>query len=409
MEIQSMKTILSTAAILALASAASAGPGTATFTVIGPGVAVDVSADGQFVLLSNAAGASIWTKAGGVVGVGGVSGVGISDDGATILGQIVDGGMNVAGMWTLATGWTSLGGLMGSAGCGSDLSNPYALSGTGTVAVGLGWDGCEGRAFKWTPADGTVALAQLGPNSARANGVSGDGSTIGGWDEHSTGPRLAAIWYADGSEILVLEGIPGNAEGLGETWGFSTDGSIAVGQAHKDVATGGAFRYMNGNVDVIPPLPGTDPFQFTTAANCVTDDGALVAGTNISGFGPFATFDGIVWTEDGGTQKLQDILVAAGATIPAGNVIASVEAMTPDGRTLVGYARNGFQNTAFIATFPAPCDSDLDGDGETGFGDLLLVLSAWGPCAGCPEDIDGDGEVGFSDLLITLSSWGLCR
>ena len=33
------------------------------------------------------------------------------------------------------------------------------------------------------------------------------------------------------------------------------------------------------------------------------------------------------------------------------------------------------------------------------------VLEAWGVCGACPEDIDGDGEVGFRDLLILLFSW----
>jgi parallel beta-helix repeat protein len=54
------------------------------------------------------------------------------------------------------------------------------------------------------------------------------------------------------------------------------------------------------------------------------------------------------------------------------------------------------------------CPSDVDGDGETGFQDLLLVLAAWGPCPGCPEDIDGNGLVDFQDLLIVLSTWGPC-
>jgi hypothetical protein len=54
------------------------------------------------------------------------------------------------------------------------------------------------------------------------------------------------------------------------------------------------------------------------------------------------------------------------------------------------------------------CPADVDGDGEVGFQDLLLVLAAWGPCPGCPEDVDGDGEVGFPDLLILLADWGPC-
>ena len=55
------------------------------------------------------------------------------------------------------------------------------------------------------------------------------------------------------------------------------------------------------------------------------------------------------------------------------------------------------------------CIADLDGDGNVGFGDLLELLSFWGPCPDCPQDLDGSGEVGFGDLLFLLSAWGLCR
>ncbi len=57
------------------------------------------------------------------------------------------------------------------------------------------------------------------------------------------------------------------------------------------------------------------------------------------------------------------------------------------------------------------CPEDLDGDGAVAFGDLILVLSAWGACpveGACPEDLDGDGDVAFSDLLILLAAWGPC-
>jgi T5SS/PEP-CTERM-associated repeat protein len=54
------------------------------------------------------------------------------------------------------------------------------------------------------------------------------------------------------------------------------------------------------------------------------------------------------------------------------------------------------------------CPADIDGNSEVGFQDLLLLLLAWGPCAGCPEDIDGSGAVDFQDLLLLLDAWGLC-
>ena len=51
---------------------------------------------------------------------------------------------------------------------------------------------------------------------------------------------------------------------------------------------------------------------------------------------------------------------------------------------------------------------DLDGDGDVGFGDLLILLAEWGPCAecgACPADVDGDCTVGLADLLFVLSNW----
>ena len=56
----------------------------------------------------------------------------------------------------------------------------------------------------------------------------------------------------------------------------------------------------------------------------------------------------------------------------------------------------------------APRPGDVNGDSLTNFADLLLVLSAWGPCDDCAEDVNGDDEVGFDDLLIVLSEWGPC-
>ncbi|MFQ5765609.1 MAG: hypothetical protein ACE5GT_11825 [Rhodospirillales bacterium] len=62
-------------------------------------------------------------------------------------------------------------------------------------------------------------------------------------------------------------------------------------------------------------------------------------------------------------------------------------------------------------TIQVSCPADIDRSGTVGIGDILAVISAWGPCAHqseCPEDLDGDGEVAFSDLLLVLAAWGPC-
>lgn len=58
-----------------------------------------------------------------------------------------------------------------------------------------------------------------------------------------------------------------------------------------------------------------------------------------------------------------------------------------------------------------PCDpqSDLNGDGRVGPGDLAILLGSWGPCGdcgNCSADLDGDCTVGAADLAMLLGNWG---
>ena len=49
---------------------------------------------------------------------------------------------------------------------------------------------------------------------------------------------------------------------------------------------------------------------------------------------------------------------------------------------------------------------DVNGDGEVGFADLLLVLARWGEaCGDCPEDLSGNDVVDFDDVLALLTNW----
>ncbi len=52
--------------------------------------------------------------------------------------------------------------------------------------------------------------------------------------------------------------------------------------------------------------------------------------------------------------------------------------------------------------------ADLDGNGSVGIGDMLQLLSSWGPCppkGPCLGDLDCDGQVGVTDFLHLLSRW----
>lgn len=52
---------------------------------------------------------------------------------------------------------------------------------------------------------------------------------------------------------------------------------------------------------------------------------------------------------------------------------------------------------------------DLNGNGDVGIIDFLLLIQDWGPCvlcANCPADFDLDCNVGINDMLTLLANWG---
>lgn len=79
-------------------------------------------------------------------------------------------------------------------------------------------------------------------------------------------------------------------------------------------------------------------------------------------------------------------------------------ASDPAPGAVVEAAVDGLAIRRLICDDPCPAE-DLDGDCLVGFGDLLTVLGAWGPCGGCPADLDANGAVDFDDLLQVLTNW----
>ena len=103
----------------------------ATFNPLGGGQAWGMGSDGSAVAGADSQGAFLWTVAGGYQALGATGGVGVSDDGTTLLGDMISGGQSVAGIWKNGS-WTSLGGIGGSS--GSSTSTAYGLSGSGNAA-----------------------------------------------------------------------------------------------------------------------------------------------------------------------------------------------------------------------------------------------------------------------------------
>ena len=108
-----------------------------------------------------------------------------------------------AAIWTGGKSWRLLGSVRPNAQpCDALLSSAFGTNDDGRVVVGLAWDGCSyARAFRWEEATGMVDLGSLSGASTRANGVSGDGRVVVGW-EAPTGFREGAKWV-DGRQELI--------------------------------------------------------------------------------------------------------------------------------------------------------------------------------------------------------------
>jgi probable HAF family extracellular repeat protein len=176
-----------------------------------------------------------WTAAEGMVNLGDLPGnktrgaaFGMSADGSLIVGRGSTNQTNEALLWTEETGLVGLGVLPEG-----EHSEAYAVSAEGEVLVGVGDTVAVAKqAFRWTAAEGFVALADV-PYSV-AKDVSGDGAVIVGYAR--TGAKDgAAIWTeATGlrllHEVLMLDlGLDPAGWTLSDAQGISTDGRFVVG------------------------------------------------------------------------------------------------------------------------------------------------------------------------------------
>ena len=310
---------------------------------------------------SSAGGGYIWTDGSGVLLLGEDDAVGVNSTGTEAYGNMDDPATSLgsAGVYTVGSGWQELLGLPGDPGCSGTLSSAYGWSNDGGVATGLAWEGCMGRAFKWTPLTGVTMLPMSGTNSTRGNVVSGDGTFIGGWDRGNSSSNKAALWKPDGTVSLPLAGTTGNPDGSGETWALSTDGTYAAGRS-----PGGAFLFNES--DGITLLDFFSPGNLSEARG-VSDDGETVVGWE-GGSGPFGSPpEAWIWRKGSGIELLTDVLTQYGVAAPPYDLQRAMD-VTPDGLTIVGHGLQQpgfFANTGWMIELP-PSPWDHLGGGTPG-------------------------------------------
>lgn len=385
-----------TAAVALLATAA--GAQTVSFKFIeGADSANDMSPDGRWVVGESSGQPYLLdttTDAMTLLPAPGISAVAVSDDGTVVLGDIPDPegiGSNVAAIWTSATGWESLGHLPNALACPS-LSDGYELSADGTVAVGLSWDGCSGRGFRWTAATGMLELEPLANGGNRASVLSADGTLIGGFAQGSFS-RTPAIWDDTTAGQLID---PPDGDALGEVYGMRDDGSIMLGEWNGLAVKWSFPGLVRAAIGAGSLLPGWEGIP-----QDIADDGTVVGFDFLQGARR-------AWIQPGGTGDLVELeawLESLGETLPPNTTLEVCQAISADGGRIIGH---GFFTGAWTVVIGTPCPGDLNDDNVVDVSDLLLLLGNWGldgPGADAAEPLD---EVTVADLLVLLGAWGPC-
>lgn len=186
------------------------------------------------------------------------------------------------------------------------------VSANGAYLVGWGHRAGGSDAFRWSAAQGMVALTGLPGAGASARGVSANGAVVAG--DWASPARSAFRWSW-----------PAGAAALGGTaWGYavSANGQAIVGRAGTGTT---AFRWTAGSGVV--PLGDLAGGAVQSIAYAVSADGAVVVGESASGL---AAREAFRWTHAGGM---------AGLGLLPGRLNSVAHAVSADGTTVVG---NGF-------------------------------------------------------------------
>jgi probable HAF family extracellular repeat protein len=154
---------------------------------------------------------------------------------------------------------------------GGGESEAYGVSADGSVVVGRAANAAGyQRAFRWRAAGGMQDLGTLGGDESVAYGVSADGSVVVGWAENAAGQRRAFRWTAAGGMRSL-----GSLPGCDQSWAFgvSADGSVVVGWAYNAAGLPRAFRWTASG--------GMEDLN-TTYANLLTNGSVLYSANAIS-------------------------------------------------------------------------------------------------------------------------------
>ena len=253
--------------------------------------------------------------------------------------------------------------------------------------------------------------------------VSGATAIVGAMRDDDNGFNSGSAYLFDtttGDQIAKLlpdDGAAGDSFGISVA--ISGETAIVGAPGHDDNgnASGSAYLFDTTTGDQIAKLLADDgpAGNLFGASVAISPDGigAIVGAHLDDDNGLFSGSAYLIDISDlANPTQLFKLLPDDGAASDLFGISVAI-----NGATAIVGARNDDDNGTdsgsaylFDAAGPGSCPWDLDASGSVGILDLLILLSAWGPCApgSCPADLDGDGNVGILDLLALLANWGEC-
>jgi uncharacterized membrane protein len=245
-------------------------------------------------------------------------------------------------------------------------------------------DGSGGSIVAAVWRDGTLEELPALPGCCSAALDVNDAGVIVGQSTNEDNRTVAVRWAEDGPTVVAdFGGVHASSHDV------NAAGTI-VGEAWLSQEPGGpfiskAFVHQAGVTTQLPDLGG-----WTSRALATTETGLIVGACTT----PTNRLRAVIW-RDGIVGNLNDLVVAGATDL----TLAEATDVNESG-VIVGITTDhrGFRLHPI----------DLDGDGAVAFGDLIIVLGAWGPCpagSACPADLDASGSVGIADLLLLLASW----
>lgn len=309
--------------------------------------------------------------------------------GVNNLGNWVGIGKNCAAFADYAIRWTPETGIVPlPVSPGTSVSAAYGINDLGTAVGHHGY-----RACAWS-AEGVFELLQVttAGSSCSAEAINNAGVVVGWkYDTNVPGVMMSFVWSAGATtdiNPITYGHVRAEAKDI-------SDSGYVCGDVDGDWM-GRGFRWRDGVLDVLEPLPGA----LGCMAFAINDAGVAVGDSH------FFLEDGethshhlpTMWI---GTQAIPLPLLpgytsGSAKDVNGMGVILSTGLVSPPG----GYG-------VWILT-PKGVVADLTNDCTVDGADLAVLLEAWGPRrAGHPADLDGDGRVSEADLGLLLAKWTL--